>query len=73
MKLLKRAIGTLLAAAALIVVFAPPAFAYLDPGTGSYIFQALIAVSLGAAFAVKLFWNRIKLLFGARKKNAEGK
>ena len=36
------------------------AFAYLDPGTGSYIFQIVIAGLLGAAFAVKVFWIKIK-------------
>ena len=35
-------------------------FAYLDPGTGSYIFQIVIAGLLGAAFAVKVFWVKIK-------------
>ncbi|HDS84688.1 MAG TPA: hypothetical protein ENN97_05775 [Phycisphaerales bacterium] len=34
--------------------------AYLDPGTGSYIFQLLIAGLVGAGFAVKLFWGYIK-------------
>jgi len=36
------------------------AFAYLDPGTGSYILQILIAGILGASFAVKIFWGKIK-------------
>lgn len=39
------------------------AFAYLDPGTGSYIFQLLIAGLLGALFAIKVFWIRIKTFF----------
>ena len=37
-----------------------PAHAYLDPGTGSYIFQLLLAGLFGAAFAIKLFWAKIK-------------
>ena len=40
------------------------AHAYLDPGTGSYILQLLLAGLLGALFAVKLFWIRIKKFFG---------
>jgi len=40
--------------------FFSDAHAYLDPGTGSYILQMVIAGLLGAAFAVKLFWLRIK-------------
>jgi hypothetical protein len=38
-------------------------FPYLDAGTGSMIIQALIAGSLGAIVAVKLFWNKIKTFF----------
>ena len=33
---------------------------YIDPGLGSYIFQALIAGFFGALVAVKLCWNSIK-------------
>ena len=39
------------------------AHAYLDPGTGSYILQMIIAGILGAAFAIKMFWIRIKGFF----------
>lgn len=39
------------------------AHAYLDPGTGSYLFQLLIAGLVGGAFAVKIFWARIKAFF----------
>lgn len=46
------------------VAFAPPAYAYLDPGTGSYIFQLLIAGAVGLAFVIKIFWGRIKGFFG---------
>lgn len=36
------------------------AYAYLDPGTGSYFFQLIIAAILGGLFAIKLSWHRIK-------------
>jgi len=36
------------------------AHAYLDPGTGSYIFQMLIAGFIATAFAVKMYWKKIK-------------
>lgn len=39
------------------------AFAYLDPGTGSYIFQVLAAAIIGGLFTVKMFWKKIKNLF----------
>ena len=42
------------------VLGATDAHAYLDPGTGSYVLQLVLAALLGAAFAVKVFWLRIK-------------
>ena len=43
-------------------ILARPA-SYLDPGSGSYLLQLLIAGALGAAFAVRLYWTRIKGFF----------
>jgi len=37
------------------------AYAYLDPGTGSYFFQILIGILLGTLFAVRLYWGKIKI------------
>lgn len=34
------------------------AAAYIDPSTGSYVLQLLLAGLLGALFALKVFWNR---------------
>ncbi len=36
---------------------------YLDPGTGSFLIQLLLAVFLGAGVAVKIYWSKIKGLF----------
>lgn len=36
-----------------------PAYGYLDPGTGSFILQILIAALLGGFMAVKRFWATI--------------
>ena len=38
-------------------------FAYIDPGTGSFITQIVIAAFVGSSLAVKIFWGRIKLYF----------
>ena len=35
-------------------------FAYIDPGTGSYLFQMLMAGLLGSAFAIKMAWRNVK-------------
>jgi len=45
------------------LIFPQNAHAYIDPGTGSYILQLIIAGLVGALYAVKLFWARIKLFF----------
>ena len=34
--------------------------AYLDPGTGSMVLQAIIGALAALAFAVKLFYGRLK-------------
>jgi uncharacterized membrane protein len=34
-------------------------YGYLDAGTGSYIIQIIIAVAIGGAFGIKIFWRRI--------------
>ena len=38
--------------------------AYLDPGSGSFLLQLLIASLLGLGVAVKVYWNKIRGLFG---------
>jgi hypothetical protein len=37
--------------------------AYLDPGSGSYLIQLLIAALLGGGFAIKAFWKQISAFF----------
>jgi uncharacterized paraquat-inducible protein A len=39
------------------------ACAYLDPGTGSYIFQVIIAMFIGSIFTLKIYWQKIKDFF----------
>jgi len=56
MKLSLVALSAILAA----LLFPSAARAYVDPGTGSYFLQILIAGMLGAAFTVKLYWRKIK-------------
>lgn len=42
-------------------------FAYLDPGSGSFLFQLLIAGLLGGLYATKSYWIRIKNFFFRKK------
>ncbi len=37
--------------------------AYLDPGSGSFLLQLLIASLVGAGFLIKTFWQRIVSFF----------
>ncbi len=51
-----------------LVIFPPrSAHAYIDPGTGSYILQIVIAGIAAGAFAIKMFWRRIRALFSSNK------
>jgi hypothetical protein len=34
--------------------------AYLDPGSGSFILQLLIAAILGGLIAVRAYWGKVK-------------
>ena len=39
------------------------ALAYLDPGSGSFVFQILISALLGAVVVFKTSWRRIRDFF----------
>lgn len=53
--------------AILLAWFSAPAWAYLDPGTGSMILQGLIAGLAVASLTIKTYWYKLRGLFG--KKN----
>jgi hypothetical protein len=40
--------------------------AYIDPGTGSYILQIIVAGMLGAAYALKIYWTRLWLFLTSK-------
>jgi hypothetical protein len=42
------------------------AHAYLDPGTGSFMLQMLLAGILGALLYIKLAWHNVKSFFQRR-------
>ena len=44
---------------------------YLDPGSGSYIFQLLIAGLVGAGFIIRVYWKRITGIFSKRQSKDE--
>jgi hypothetical protein len=40
--------------------------AYIDAGSGSFVFQAVIAFGLASAVAVRSSWGRIRSFFRGR-------
>jgi hypothetical protein len=46
--------------------FVSVAHAYLDPGTGSFMLQMLLAGILGALLYIKLAWHNVKSFFQRR-------
>ena len=50
-------------AVALAVCAVEPAYAYLDPGTGNIILQAVLATVAGALVSLKLYGQKILILF----------
>jgi len=63
-----------------LLMVAPPAFAYLDPSTGSMIVSAIVGLFATAALAVKTYWYKLKSWFrrdgqrhvaGAEEQSAE--
>ena len=45
------------------LLFPGNAYAYIDPGTGSYIIQLLLAGLLAVGFSMKIYWKKIKIYF----------
>lgn len=69
-----RTASKLLAPAALAlaaILLARPADAYLDPGTGSMVVQGVIAAIAAGAVALKLYWKRLRSVFGRKPASGE--
>ena len=43
--------------------FHGPLLAYIDPGAGSFLLQALVAAMAGIIVTVNIYWEKIKTLF----------
>lgn len=52
-------------------MYAAPAYAYLDPGTGSLIIQGIIASIAAAGAMARIYWHRITGLFRSKKPEDE--
>jgi hypothetical protein len=57
-------VPTLAVAAAISRTRPELTLAYIDPGTGSFVVQALVAAVAGIAVTLRLYWSKIKGFFG---------
>jgi len=58
----------------ILLSLADPSYAYLDPGSGSMIWQSILAGLAGAAIFFKFFWHKLTTIFGSadkKKRNSE--
>jgi hypothetical protein len=46
----------------------PAANAYIDPGSGSLIFQVVVGAAMAVSLGVKVFWRRITGFFSRRSR-----
>ena len=53
--------------AILVLLTSRPAYAYLDPGTGSVLVQGLLAALAVGSAAVAAFWSRIRRFISGRR------
>jgi hypothetical protein len=55
---------------AALAFVAAPAWAYLDPGTGSYVFQVVAAALVSVGFLARAYWHRLRTLLGRRGRSS---
>jgi len=58
------------AAGALLFLAAAPAWAYIDPGTGSMLVQSALAIIAVALVAGRSAWDKVKSFFSRRRNDA---
>jgi hypothetical protein len=53
------------------ILIARPAYAYLDPSTGSMIITAIVGLFASIALAVKTYWYKLKAFFRRDRKQGD--
>jgi len=48
---------------AFCLIFPSRAHAYIDPGAGSYMLQCAMASALAGAYALMVYWRRLRSFF----------
>ena len=58
-----------------VFVTGPSVYAYIDPATGSYVLQIVVAGLAGSLYVVKTFWGNIRgalpRIFSTRRQRSE--
>ena len=57
----------------LVFVWVPPAYAYLDPGTGGMMVQLLLGGVAGIGVLGRLYWSRFRARVGLRKRKTDSR
>lgn len=73
MKTIKKLLGLTYFAVLMTVLFSVQAFAYLDPGTLSYVISMIAGLFIAGGAAIAIFRRKIKLFFQnlGKKKQSE--
>ena len=53
----------------LVLTFPLVGHAYLDPGTGAMVIQAIVAAFAGTVFYLRKNWGKVKSFFNKNNKN----
>ena len=60
-------------AVAVLLLTPSNAWAYIDPGTGSYLFQLTAAAFFAGAYTVRRYWQTLKeIIKGLRHRQPDG-
>ena len=52
-----------------IILIGNKAYAYIDPGSGSIIIQAILGAIAAVGTTASIYWSKIKKFFTKNKKN----
>ena len=64
---MSKAAAPLLLCVCLLLLNPSDAWAYIDPGTGSYLFQLVIAGGLAGLYTLRRYWHNVRAWFVRRK------
>ena len=63
--------GAVLVLLLFFIIFPQYVYGYLDPGTGSYVIQVILAAILGIGVAFRIYWHKIKGIFKKKSQNQD--